>query len=80
MYKYELPEELISDVKAVFERNKDRIVMVKTDLEYLMGLYYRYCVRLNQGQTVKNLVTKGMKCMACKGKVIYYFKNKLSEW
>jgi len=80
MYGYELPEELREDVKAVFERNKDRLIPNDTDFRYLMGLYYRYCVRLSQGQTVAHKVKKGMTCMACKGKVIYYFKNQLTQW
>ena len=80
MYKYELPEELREDVKAVFARNEGRLVPSDSDFRYLMELYYRYCVRLSQGQTVANKVKKGMTCMACKGKVLYYFKNEIREW
>jgi len=80
MYKYELPEELRNDVKAVFKRNEGRLIPSDTDFRYLMELYYRYCVRLSPGQTVAHKVKKGMTCMTCKGKVIYYFKNELGKW
>lgn len=80
MYKYELPEELREDVKAVFKRNEGRLIPSDADFLYLMELYYRYCVRLSQGQTVANKIKKGMTCMPCKGKVLYYFKNEIRTW
>jgi hypothetical protein len=80
MYKYELPEELREDVKAVFERNASRLIPSTDDLLYLMNLYYRYCVRLSRGQTVENEVKVGINCSKCKGKVLYYFKNEIRTW
>jgi len=80
MYKYELPEELRDDVKAVFKRNEGILIPPIEDIHYLMELYYRYCVRLSQGQTVAHKVKSGINCMACKGKVLYYFKNEIRTW
>ena len=80
MYKYELPEELREDVKAVFARNEGRLIPSTEDFLYLMNLYYRYCVRLSRGQTVANKVKAGINCMSCKGKVLYYFKNEIRTW
>lgn len=80
MLLFEVPEEIRPDIIEVMKRNSTRLVYYYKDLEYLMTLYYRYCVRLYKNETVEAKVASGMRCFSCKADVIMYFKKQLQIW
>jgi hypothetical protein len=80
MYIREIPTEYRHLVKQIMTKQQTNFILSGNDKETLFNLYYRYIVKLRQGETVEKRIKQDFNCSACIGKVIYYFKNAVSEW
>ncbi len=80
MYIREIPTEYRHLVKQIMTKQQTNFILSGNDKETLFNLYYRYIVKLRKGETVESRIKQDFNCSACIGKVIYYFKNAVSEW
>jgi hypothetical protein len=80
MYIREIPIESRSIVKKIMEKQQTNLILSGNDKETLFNLYYRYIVKLRNGETLEKRMKQDFNCSACIGKVIYYFKNAVVEW
>lgn len=78
MYVREIPEEYREEVKEII----GRITMIpkREDMERLFYLYYRYIKVISRGEDPIKRMKKDLNCGSCRGKVLYYFRNIVSEW
>jgi hypothetical protein len=80
MYIREIPEQYRSEAKQIMIKNNTVLLMPREDLERLFYFYYRYIKVLRRGEKVEPMIKKDLGCIACRGKVIMYFKNNFQEW
>jgi hypothetical protein len=80
MYIREIPNEYRTIVKKIIEKQKTNLILSGNDKETLFNLYYRYIVKLRNGETLEKRMKQDFNCSTCIGKVIYYFKNAVVEW
>jgi hypothetical protein len=80
MYTREIPTEYKDLVRQIMLRQQTNLILSGNDKETLFGLYYRFIAKLRKGETVESRMRQDFNCSACIGKVIYYFKNAVSEW
>jgi hypothetical protein len=78
MYVREIPEEYREEIKKIVVNMQ--ILPTFQDLERLFYFYYRYIKVLSRGEDAEKRMRKDLSCAACKGKVLYYFKNIVNEW
>jgi len=78
MYVREVPVEYREEIKSIMQ-NMQTMPAYK-DIERLFYVYYRYIKVLQRGENAEKRMKKDLSCPSCKGKVIYYFKNIVSEW
>lgn len=75
MYIRQIPEEHLSEVQEIMQRNKSVLLMPYADLKRLFYFYYRFVKVVRRGQDAIKLMEKELGCPSCKGKVILYFRN-----
>jgi hypothetical protein len=80
MYIREIPVNDRSEVKEIMKRNESVLLMPRPDLERLFYLYYRYIKVLQKGEDLQKRIKNDLSCIACKGKVILYFRNIIQDW
>jgi hypothetical protein len=80
MYIREIPIESRAIVKKIMEKQQTNLILSGNDKETLFNLYYRYIVKLRNGETFQSRMKQDFNCSACIGKVIYYFKNEVLKW
>jgi hypothetical protein len=80
MYIREIPIESRGIVKKIMEKQQTNLILSGNDKETLFNLYYRYIVKLRNGETLEKRMKQDFNCSACIGKVIYYFKNEVLKW
>lgn len=80
MYIREIPNEYRDLVKQIMTKQQTNFILSGNDKETLFNLYYRYIVKLRQGETVESRMRQDFNCSACIGKVIHYFKNAVLQW
>lgn len=75
MYTREIPMEHLPELKEIMERNKSNLLIPDSDLRRLFYFYYRFIKVLQRGENAEKRMNKDFSCLACKGKVIMYFRN-----
>lgn len=65
-----IPEEIRPDVIRIVERNEGKVRISRTDLEYLFGIYNRYCTR----------EPEDINCSGCRSKVSGKMRLYVNHW
>jgi hypothetical protein len=78
MYIREIPDEFREEIKIIVANMQ--MLPKPAELQRLFYFYYRYVKKLQRGENMLKRMQKDLSCPACKGKVLYYFKNIVNEW